>query len=235
LLKVERLYAGYGEIQVLKGISFEVGQGQVISIVGANCAGKSTLLNTISGILKPTSGRVVFEGEDLTHLPGYQIAPKGIVQVPEGRKLFPAMNVKDNLFVGASFPRARQVRQRSLEQVFKLFPVLRERMNQVAETLSGGEQQMVAIGRALMAAPRLLILDEPSLGLAPMMMKEVFHIIERLHQQEKITLLLVEQNLKHALALSHYAYVLENGRIVLEGSGQAIMNNEHTRKAYLGI
>lgn len=235
MLKVERLYAGYGEIQVLKGISFEVGQGQVISIVGANCAGKSTLLNTISGILKPTSGRVVFEGEDLTHLPGYQIAPKGIVQVPEGRKLFPAMNVKDNLFVGASFPRARQVRQRSLEQVFKLFPVLRERMNQVAETLSGGEQQMVAIGRALMAAPRLLILDEPSLGLAPMMMKEVFHIIERLHQQEKITLLLVEQNLKHALALSHYAYVLENGRIVLEGSGQAIMNNEHTRKAYLGI
>ncbi len=235
MLRVERLYAGYGEIQVLKGISFEVGQGQVISIVGGNCAGKSTLLNTISGILKPTSGKVVLEGEDLTDCPGYQIVQKGIVQVPEGRKLFPAMNVKDNLFVGASFPRAKQVRQRSLEQVFKLFPVLQERMNQVAETLSGGEQQMVAIGRALMAAPRLLILDEPSLGLSPMMMKEVFHIIERLHQREKITLLLVEQNLKHALALSHYAYVLENGRIVLEGSGQAIMNNEHTRKAYLGI
>jgi branched-chain amino acid transport system ATP-binding protein len=235
LLKVERLYAGYGEIQVLKDISFEVGQGQVISIVGANCSGKSTLLNTISGILKPTSGRIVFEGEDLTHRPGYQIVQKGIVQVPEGRKLFPAMNVKDNLFVGASFPRARQVRQRSLEQVFKLFPVLRERMNQVAETLSGGEQQMVAIGRALMAGPRLLILDEPSLGLSPVMMNEVFHVVERLHRQEKITILLVEQNLKHALALSHYAYVLENGRIVLEGSGQAIMNNEHTRKAYLGI
>ena len=235
MLKVERLFAGYGEIQILKDISFEVGQGRVISIVGANCAGKSTLLNTISGILKPTSGRILFEGEDLTHLPGHQIVRKGIVQVPEGRKLFPAMNVRDNLFVGASFPRAKKVRQQSLEQVFNLFPVLRERMNQVAETLSGGEQQMVAIGRALMAGPRLLILDEPSLGLSPVMMNEVFHVVERLHRQEKITILLVEQNLKHALALSHYAYVLENGRIVLEGTSQEIMNNEHTRKAYLGI
>ena len=136
MLKVERLFAGYGEIQILKDISFEVGQGQVISIVGANCAGKSTLLNTISGILTPISGRIVFEGEDLTHRPGHQIVQKGIVQVPEGRKLFPAMNVKDNLFVGASFPRAKKVRQQSLEQVCKLFPVLRERMNQVAETLA---------------------------------------------------------------------------------------------------
>ena len=235
MLKVERLFAGYGEIQVLKDISFTVEKGKVISIVGANCAGKSTLLNTISGLLKPTAGRIFLEGEEITRTPGHQIVQKGIVQVPEGRKLFPAMNVRDNLLMGASFPRAKKEREKSLEQVFRRFPVLQERLGQMAETLSGGEQQMVAIGRALMAKPKLLVLDEPSLGLSPMMVGEVFKIVEQLHTQDQITILLVEQNLKHALSISHYAYVLENGRIVLDGTSEAIMANEYTKKAYLGM
>jgi len=235
LLRVEQLFAGYGRIPILKDISIEVENGKVISIVGANCAGKSTLLNTISGILRPTSGRIFFEGEDITHCPGHQIIQKGIVQVPEGRKLFPLMNVRDNLLVGASFPRAKRDRVESLKQVFQLFPVLENRLTQIAETLSGGEQQMVAIGRALMAKPKLLILDEPSLGLSPLMVKEVFTVSKQLHTKDRITTLLVEQNLKHALFLSHYAYVLENGMIVLEGTSDEILKNEYTKKAYLGI
>jgi branched-chain amino acid transport system ATP-binding protein len=219
----------------LKDISIEVENGKIISIVGANCAGKSTLLNTISGILRPTSGRIFFEGEEITHIPAHQIIQKGIVQVPEGRKLFPLMTVKDNLLVGASCLRAKKDRAESLKQVFQLFPILENRLTQVAETLSGGEQQMVAIGRALMAKPKLLILDEPSLGLSPLMVKEVFKVIKQLHTKDRITILLVEQNLKHALSLSHYAYVLENGIIVLEGTSDEIVRNEYTKKAYLGI
>ena len=235
MLEVKRLFAGYGEFIILQDITFSVGEGKVISIVGANCAGKSTLLNTISGLLKPASGTIFFGGEEITSLPGHQIIAKGIVQVPEGRKLFPLMNVRDNLLVGASFPRAKKGREKSLELVFQRFPVLRERLAQTAETLSGGEQQMVAIGRALMAKPKLLILDEPSLGLSPVMVNEVFKIIQQLHTQDQISILLVEQNLKHALSLSDHAYVLENGRIVLEGTSEEVMKNEHTRKAYLGI
>jgi len=235
LLRIERLFAGYGEIQILKDISIEVGDGKVISIVGANCAGKSTLLNTISGIIRPTSGRIFFEDEDITHIPGHQIIQKGIAQVPEGRKLFPLMNVKDNLLVGASFPQAKRNRLETLKKVFELFPVLENRLPQIAETLSGGEQQMVAIGRALMAKPKLLILDEPSLGLSPIMVREVFKVIDRLHSKDHITILLVEQNLKLALSSSNYAYVLENGRIALEGTSDEIIKNEYTKKAYLGI
>lgn len=235
MLKVEKLFAGYGKIPILQDISFEVERGRVISIVGANCAGKSTLLNTLSGLLRPISGKVFFEGEETTCLPGYQIVQKGIVQVPEGRKLFPRMNVRDNLLIGASFSRAKKEREASLRKVFQRFPVLEHRLNQVAETLSGGEQQMVAIGRALMALPKFLILDEPSLGLSPVMVNGVFQIIEQLYIQDHITILLVEQNLKHALSLSHYAYVLENGRIVLQGTSDEIMKNEYTKKAYLGI
>lgn len=235
MLKIERLFAGYGEIQILKDISIEVGEGKVVSIVGANCAGKSTLLNTISGIIRPTSGRIFFRGEEITQLPGHQIIQKGIAQVPEGRKLFPLMNVKDNLFVGASFPQAKRDRLETLKKVFQLFPVLENRLAQTAETLSGGEQQMVAIGRALMARPKLLILDEPSLGLSPLMIKEVFKVLNQLHTRDHITILLVEQNLKLALFSSRYAYVLENGRVVLEGTNDEIMENQYTKKAYLGI
>jgi branched-chain amino acid transport system ATP-binding protein len=219
----------------LKDISIEVGEGKVVSIVGANCAGKSTLLNTISGIIRPTSGRIFFRGEEITQLPGHQIIQKGIAQVPEGRKLFPLMNVKDNLFVGASFPQAKRDRLETLKKVFQLFPVLENRLAQTAETLSGGEQQMVAIGRALMARPKLLILDEPSLGLSPLMIKEVFKVLNQLHTRDHITILLVEQNLKLALFSSRYAYVLENGRVVLEGTNDEIMENQYTKKAYLGI
>jgi branched-chain amino acid transport system ATP-binding protein len=235
LLSVEKLYAGYGEIQVLKDISIEIRNGQLISVVGANCAGKSTLLNAISGLIKPVSGRIFFEGEDITTIPAYQIIGRGIAQVPEGRKLFPLMNVKENLLLGASANHAKRDRSKTLEQVFQLFPALHSRLNQRVETLSGGEQQMVAIGRALMAKPKLLILDEPSLGLAPLMVREVFKIVEVLHKEEQITTLLVEQNLNHALSLSHYAYVLENGRIVIEGTSAQIKDNEYTKKAYLGI
>jgi len=235
LLKIERLFVGYDKIPVLRDISLEITEGRLISVVGANCAGKTTLLNTISGLLKPTSGKIFFEGEDITPVPGHQIIQRGIVQVPEGRQLFPLMSVKDNLLLGATFSRAKKTRSKSFEQVMKLFPVLESRISQIAETLSGGEQQMVAIGRALMAEPKLLILDEPSLGLAPLMVKEVFEVVKRLHQEDKITTLLVEQNLNQALSLSDYAYVLENGSLVLEGKSDEIANNEHTRKAYLGI
>ena len=235
MLKIERLFAGYEELLILNDISFSVGEGKVVSVVGANCAGKSTLLNTISGLVHPTSGRIFFDGEEISRLPGYRIIEMGIVQVPEGRKLFPLMNVRDNLLVGASFPRAKKDREKSLELVLHRFPVLKERLAQIAETLSGGEQQMVAVGRALMAKPKLLILDEPSLGLSPVMVNEVFKIIQQLHTQDHIPILLVEQNLKHALSLSDYAYVLENGRIVLEGTSDEMVKNEHTRKAYLGI
>ena len=235
MLRTERLFAGYGEIQILRNISIEIGNGRVISIVGANCAGKSTLLNTISGIIKPTSGRIIFEGEDISHIMGHQMIQKGIAQVPEGRKLFPLMNVKDNLLIGASFPQAKRDRSETLKKVFDLFPVLESRLHQIAETLSGGEQQMVAIGRALMAKPKLLILDEPSLGLSPIMVKEVFKVVNKLNTKDHVTILLVEQNLKLALSLCHYAYVLENGEIVLEGISKEILSNEYTKKAYLGI
>lgn len=235
LLNVEKLFVGYGDVQVLKDISIKVEKGRLISVVGANCAGKSTLLNAISGLIKPFSGTIFFEGENITAVPAHQIVQKGIVQVPEGRKLFPLMNVKENLLLGAAHAEARRVCSNTLQQVLALFPILQARFNQRVETLSGGEQQMVAIGRALMAKPKLLILDEPSLGLAPLMIQEVFKVVEGLHARDGITTLLVEQNIKHALSLSHYAYVLENGSIALEGPSSEIKNNEHTKKAYLGI
>jgi branched-chain amino acid transport system ATP-binding protein len=235
LLRVEELFVAYGDIQVLRNVSIRVEKGTLISVVGANCAGKSTLLNAISGLIKPVSGRIVFQGEDLIPVPSHEIIRRGIVQVPEGRQLFPLMNVKENLLLGAGHPEARKVSAATLKQVLQLFPILESRFGQGVATLSGGEQQMVAIGRAIMAKPKLLILDEPSLGLAPLMVKDVFKVVERLHEEEAITTLLVEQNIKHALSLSHYAYVLENGRIVLEGPSGEIMNNEHTKKAYLGM
>ena len=235
MLRIDRLFAVYGEVEVLKDISIKVEEGTAVSVVGANCAGKSTLLNAISGMLRPTSGGIFFEGEDITHVPAHMIVQKGIAQVPEGRQLFPSMNVRDNLLVGASFARAKKDRQETLRQVFQLFPVLEDRLGQVVETLSGGEQQMVAIGRALMAKPKLLILDEPSLGLSPLMVRQVFRVVRRLNAEDHITILLVEQNMRLALSLTHYSYVLENGRIVLAGTSEEVMRNEYTKKAYLGI
>jgi branched-chain amino acid transport system ATP-binding protein len=233
LLEVENINVQYGAFKALYDVSLTVEDGLVVSIVGANGAGKTTLLNTISGLLKPTLGNITFDGVGLTGLPGHKIVHEGVVQIPEGRKLFPDMTVYDNLISGAMHPRARAGREETIEEVFDLFPVLRERRNQLAKTLSGGEQQMLAIGRGVMSQPRLLMLDEPSLGLAPLLVRQIFEIVQEL-KGRGLTILLVEQNVRQSLAIADYAYVLETGRIVLSGPGQEILKDEHTRRAYLG-
>ena len=234
LLKVEDLSVMYGAFRALNEVSLSIDKGNVVSIVGANGAGKTTLINTISGVLRPVSGRVIFEDRDLTHTKGHEIAALGVVQVPEGRKLFPEMTVQENLLLGGYSRRARPLRSQSMEEVFELFPVLRQRRLQLARTLSGGEQQMLAIGRAMMARPRLLMFDEPSLGLAPLLVRSIFDSIRRL-KALGLTILLVEQNIRHSLQISDYAYVLETGRVALEGTGQEILKNAYTQQAYLGL
>jgi len=233
LLEVENISVQYGAFRVLYDVSIAVEDGLIVSIVGANGAGKTTLLNTISGLLRPTAGKITFDGTDLTALPGHKIVHEGVVQIPEGRKLFPGMTVYDNLISGAMHPRAKAGREETIEEVFDLFPVLRERRTQLARTLSGGEQQMLAIGRGLMSRPKLLMLDEPSLGLAPLLVRQIFEIVQEL-KARGLTVLLVEQNVRHSLAIADYAYVLETGRVVLSGSGQAVLRDEHTKRAYLG-
>lgn len=234
MLTVKDLKAQYGAFVALHGISLSVAEGQVVSIVGANGAGKTTLINTISGLLRPTGGEIFFEGQDLLRLEPHAIAALGIVQVPEGRKLFPDMTVYENLLMGSYSKRSKQYRKESLEMVFHLFPRLEQRTKQLARTLSGGEQQMLAIGRAVMSKPRLMMFDEPSLGLAPMLVQSIFQTIIQL-KEAGMTIMLVEQNVRQSLQISDYAYVLETGQVVLEGSGQSVLENEHTRKAYLGI
>ncbi len=234
MLKVEQLNVKYGAFYALRDVSLTIQDGQVTTIAGANGAGKTTLINTISGVVKPVSGRITFNDVELTRLKGHNIAALGVVQIPEGRKLFPEMTVYENLMMGGYIPAARPKRAESMEQAFELFPVLRQRSKQLARTLSGGEQQMLAIGRAMMAQPRLLMFDEPSLGLAPLLVREIFASIEKLKAQG-LTILLVEQNIRHSLQIADYAYVLETGQVALEGTGRAVMENEHTKKAYLGI
>ncbi len=234
MLTVKDLQVQYGAFVALHGVSLSVEEGQVVSIVGANGAGKTTLINTISGLLRPTAGEITFEGQDLTRLESHAIAALGIVQVPEGRKLFPDMTVYENLLMGSYSKRSKQYRKESLEMVFHLFPRLEQRRKQLARTLSGGEQQMLAIGRAVMSKPRLMMFDEPSLGLAPLLVQSIFQTIGQL-KATGMTIMLVEQNVRQSLQISDYAYVLETGQVVLEGSGQAVLENEHTRKAYLGI
>ncbi|MFQ5914677.1 MAG: ABC transporter ATP-binding protein [Nitrospinota bacterium] len=234
MLTIEGLCAGYGENQVLHRVSLRVEEGRVISLVGGNGAGKTTLVNAVSGLVKPSAGRVVFDGEDLLPLKPYEVVGRGVVQVPEGRRLFAHMDVRENLLLGSSTPRSRAQRDVSLKEVHHLFPVLRERAGQLAGTLSGGEQQMVAIGRALMTRPRLLIFDEPSLGLAPRVVSEVFGVIEGLRNLG-LAILLIEQNVRHSLGISQYGYVLESGRIVLEGEAAQLLKDEHIRRAYLGM
>ncbi len=233
MLNIQNLCVQYGAFKALTDVSLTVEQGLIVSIVGANGAGKTTLLNTISGLLRPTAGRILFEGVDLTTLPGHKIVHLGAVQIPEGRKLFPDMSVYDNLISGAMHPRAKPGREETLETVLELFPVLRERRNQLARTLSGGEQQMLAIGRGLMARPRLLMLDEPSLGLAPLVVRQIFDVVQEL-KGRGLTILLVEQNVRQSLTVADYAYVLETGRVVLSGPAGEVLENEHTRRAYLG-
>ena len=234
MLEVDGLHAGYGEIEILRNVSLSIGERQIVALVGANGAGKSTLVNTLSGVVSARRGRIRVDGEDITNAPPHRIVERGVVQVPEGRKLFPEMTVRDNLLLGGFTPAARPHQAERLERVFAVFPRLKERARQVAGTLSGGEQQMVAIGRGLMAGPRLLMLDEPSLGLAPIMVDEMFRVIEEIHRHG-VTVLLVEQNTEHALAIAHRGFVLESGRVVLSGTGAQLLADPKVREAYLGL
>jgi branched-chain amino acid transport system ATP-binding protein len=233
LLELKDVTARYGDVQVLWGVSFTVREAGIATLVGANGAGKSTTLKTISGVVRAAAGQIVFDGERIDRLPSHLIAARGIAHVPEGRRLFPLMSVRENLELGAISREARRQRSESFDRIFALFPKVKERESQMAGTLSGGEQQMVAIARGLMARPRLLILDEPSLGLAPIIVREMFEIIQTINR-EGITILLVEQNVQQSLKLADRAYVLENGRVVLEGAGNELLNDQRVREAYLG-
>jgi len=234
MLRVEDVHVSYGQVGALWGVSFEVPDGEIVALVGGNGAGKTTTLKTISGLLCPSAGRVVLDGDELQRRSTMEVVDRGVVQVPEGRKLFPEMTVRDNLLLGAFRPASRPAQRDRLERVYGVFPRLREREGQVAGTLSGGEQQMVAIGRGLMAGPRVLMLDEPSLGLAPIMVEEMFRVIVEINRAG-VTVLLVEQNTQHALSIASRGYVLESGRVVLSGSGAELLSNERVREAYLGL
>jgi len=234
VLELRKVCTRYGPVQVLWDVSLKVESKELAALVGANGAGKSTTLNTISGMLRPRSGNIEFNGERIDTAPASRVVELGISQVPEGRRLFPEMTVLENLELGSYMAEAKKRRNETLDWVFSIFPALKERGKQLAGTLSGGEQQMVAVGRGLMARPKLLMLDEPSLGLAPILVREVFKVVERVNS-EGVTILLVEQNVKHTLAVATHAYVLENGRIAMEGKGNDLLNNDHVKKAYLGI
>jgi branched-chain amino acid transport system ATP-binding protein len=234
MLEVEKLSVSYEGVIVLREVSLTVYDGEIVSVVGANGGGKTTLLKTISGLLKPSDGSIGFLGEKTHDLPPHEICRRHLIQVPEGRQLFPKMKVIDNLKMGAYLPEARKKTAESLERVYSLFPIFRERKNQRAGLLSGGEQQMLAIGRALMSTPRLLMLDEPSEGLSPLYTANVFDALKTLGEQG-LTILLVSQEVEQSLELSHRAYVLENGRIFLEGKSSDLLNNDKVRQSYLGV
>jgi len=234
MLAVENLDLYYGDAQALAGVSLEVPQGEIVAIVGANGAGKSSLIRTIAGIEHARAGRVVFKGRDITRLPSHVICNLGIGQVAEGRQVFPSLTVEENLQMGALLPRARAGARASIERVQAMFPRLAERRGQLAGTLSGGEQQMLAIGRCLMGRPELIMFDEPSLGLAPTVVQEVLRAIRTLNA-DGLTVLLVEQNVAVSLKISQHAYVLENGRVAMSGSGDALLHDDRVRQAYLGL
>ncbi len=234
MLSVRKLSFSYGDLKVLWDIDLEVNQGEIVTVVGANGAGKSTTLRNISRLVKASSGEVVFDGVDLLRLEPHQVVERGIVQVPEARRIFPEMTVLENLRMGSFVKATRKDRARNMERVFTLFPRLKERERQLGGTMSGGEQQMLAIARGLMANPRLLLLDEPSLGLSPLFVRHIFEIIKEINRQG-ITILLVEQNVYQSLKIAHRAYVVETGRVVLSGQGQELLANEHVRKAFLGM
>jgi branched-chain amino acid transport system ATP-binding protein len=233
-LDVKDLHVYYGAIHALQGISFHIEEGEIVSLIGANGAGKSTTLRTISGILRPRNGSIHFKGEDITTTPAEQIVRRGISHVPEGRKIFAPLTVQENLNMGAYTRDDPDEIQKSQERVFKSFPRLKERLNQLGGTLSGGEQQMLATGRGMMSKPSLILLDEPSMGLSPILVEEIFSIIKEINSQGT-SILLVEQNALMALSISNRAYVLETGRIVLEGDAKDIKNNPQVKSAYLGI
>jgi branched-chain amino acid transport system ATP-binding protein len=234
ILSIEDLHLFYGDAQALDGVTLSVGEGELVAIVGANGAGKSSLIRTIAGIEKPRSGRIRFRGNDVTGLPSYSICNLGVGQVAEGRQIFPSLTVHENLEMGALLPRARGKLRETIPQIYEMFPRLAERRDQLAGTMSGGEQQMLAIGRCLMGQPELVMFDEPSLGLAPAVVQELFKTIRTLNQRG-LTVILVEQNVAVSLKLANRAYVLENGRIVMEGTGDALLRDDRVRQAYLGI
>lgn len=234
MLTVENLDVSYGDAQALDGVSLTVDQGGIVAIIGANGAGKTSLIRTIAGMLKPTRGRILYQGVDITFWPSHKVCDLGIGQVAEGRQIFPTLSVVENLATGAMLARARGRRARNLDKVYSLFPVLAERRNQAAGTLSGGEQQMLAIGRCLMGAPDLVMFDEPSLGLAPAVVQSVLKTVRDLNS-EGLTCVLVEQNVAVSLKLATHAYVLENGRIILDGTGAVLLSDDRVRQAYLGL
>lgn len=233
MLEIKDIELYYGMIQAIKGISFEVNEGEVIALIGANGAGKTTTLHTITGLLSPKKGSVIFEGKDITKVPAHKIVSLGIAHVPEGRRVFAELTVYENLKMGAYTRKDKDEIEKTLEMVYKRFPRLEERKNQLAGTLSGGEQQMLAMGRALMSHPKIIVMDEPSMGLSPILVNEIFDIIQEV-SKGGTTVLLVEQNAKKALSIADRAYVLETGRIVLEGDAKVLMNDDSIKKAYLG-
>ena len=233
MLELKDLVVRYGGITAVNGVSLQVKEHETVALIGANGAGKTTTLHTISGLLKPASGQVLFRGEDITKSPAERIVARGIVQVPEGRQVFAKLTVEENLRLGAYLRKDKAGIAESYEKAMALFPILKERRRQPAGTLSGGEQQMLAIGRALMSAPQVLLLDEPSMGLSPLLVKEIFEIITELNKRG-MTILLVEQNAQMALSVAQRAYVLETGRIIMQGSAAELLNNDSVRKAYLG-
>ena len=234
MLKVSEIDVYYGDMQALRNVSIDVTQAEVVSVIGSNGAGKSTLLKTVSGMLRPRSGSISLNGNEISQAPTSKIVENGISHVPEGRQIFPTMTVLENLEMGAQFPRPRKVQRETIEQVFAYFPRLKERLQQKAGTLSGGEQQMLAMGRGLMSLPSLMMLDEPSLGLAPVLVSTIFEIIEQINRQGT-AILLIEQNVFHSLKISDRGFVLENGEIALSGAGQELLENPHIRKTYLGL
>ena len=233
MLEIKDIEVYYGMIQAIKGISFEVNEGEVIALIGANGAGKTTILHTITGLLSPKKGSVVFEGKDITKVPAHKIVSLGMAHVPEGRRVFAELSVYENLKMGAYTRKDKEETAKTLEMVYKRFPRLEERKNQLAGTLSGGEQQMLAMGRALMSHPKSIVMDEPSMGLSPILVNEIFDIIQEV-SAGGTTVLLVEQNAKKALSIADRAYVLETGKIVLEGDAETLMNDDSVKKAYLG-
>ena len=233
MLKVENLKVRYGMIEAIKGISFEVKDGEIVTLIGANGAGKTTTMHAISGLLKPAAGSITLDGHDLVKMPPHKIVSLGLAQVPEGRRVFAQQTVEENLVLGSYTRKDKTAIAEDREKVFELFPRLKERRTQLAGTLSGGEQQMLAMGRALMAKPKIILMDEPSMGLSPLLVKEIFHIIQDINKQGT-TVLLVEQNARMALGIADRAYVLETGKITLEGTGAELAEDERVRKAYLG-
>jgi branched-chain amino acid transport system ATP-binding protein len=234
MLEVKNVDVFYGDVQVLWDVSFNVEKGEIVALIGANGSGKTTCLNTVSSILKPRKGSVMYEGQPLHTRAPHDLVGLGIAHVPEARRLFPEMTVKENLLLGALTPEAKKARPEMLEKVYGIFPRLKEREKQAAGTMSGGEQQMCAIARGLMSKPRLLMLDEPSLGLSPILVTDIFRVITEVHDAG-VTVLLIEQNVFKTLGIADRAYVLENGRVVLEGKGKDLLNDEHVKKAYLGV